>query len=178
MASQTDTAPDADRADRKLGRVLAVFGVIAVVVVAAGIALPILATHHNAPDGLTADSAEATVREFVTSSVVAQDGQAACGYLTTSEQTALARLANTGGACRQALDRAASFHGVEGAGDVRGLDLQATVTGRTARVTAPGSPRAVFTLTPAPPGAAPSYGVPQEPWRIASGAEQVLASQG
>ncbi|HEY6758521.1 MAG TPA: hypothetical protein VI318_03490 [Baekduia sp.] len=76
----------------------------AVAVLAIGGAATI-ATHDAAastPHGLTARSADTTVRRFAEQAVVQGDSYAACQYLTPAEQARVAAL-GAGGTCRMEL---------------------------------------------------------------------------
>jgi hypothetical protein len=163
-------------ADRRLGRVLAAFSAVAVLVVAAAIVLPTLEAHAKAPAGLSASAAESTVRAFVNQAVVEENGYNACQLLTSAQQDAVAARGQAGEVCRVALGGATSFFGVSSAGEVQGLELHTTVRGRTATVVArhPGDPSVTFTLTPATAAEATTFAAPHSAWRIASGAESVV----
>jgi hypothetical protein len=176
-ASFDPTLDETPPPDRRLGRVFAGFAAVAVLVVAAAIALPTLEAHAKAPAGLSASAARSTVRTFVNQAVVEENGYNACQLLTAAQQDAVAARGPSGDVCRVALGGATSFLGVSTAGEVQGLDLHATVHGRTATVVAshPGDPSVTFTLTPATGAEATTFGAPHSSWRIASGAESVVA---
>ncbi len=181
MPSQPDADPDDELPpDRPLRGILMVFALVATCVVVAAIALPTAEARAKAPGGLDAASAEATVRQFIDEAVVQGNGYAACAYLTAAEQAVVARLGGPGADCRAVLGSDVSLLGVTTAGDLRGIRMQTTIRGSTARVDAerPGHPSVTFVLTPTTAADKTVFDAPSAPWRIAAGATQVVPAQG
>jgi hypothetical protein len=151
-------------------RAAAALGVIA----AAALAVAVVATSANAGDSsttATAATAVRTVRDFVVVGGIDQDGEAACGYLTPTEQDRVAAAA--GGECRQAFDSGsvATPDGATTEGAVRKLPAAVSVRDGQARVRlGTGNGAVTFLLERATPADKNEFNAPASAWRIASGA--------
>jgi phosphatidylglycerophosphate synthase len=125
----------------------------------------------------TAGSAGETVRQFLMLAIVEDDAYPSCQYLTTGQQATLARQAGAT-SCRLALTSTSpSLDGVENEADVDRLRIRATVVGDRATAVVSGRDRApvTFTLARATPAEVEAFEAPPTPWRIASGAEALVA---
>lgn len=135
------------------------------------------AKESTAGTAATAGAAEETVRQFLLLAIVEDDAFPACQYLTTAQQATLVRQAGAT-SCRLALTGTSpSLDGVQDEADVDRLKIRATVVGdrATAVVAGRGQPPMTFTLTRATPAEAEGFEAPSTPWRIASGAEALVA---
>lgn len=173
----TDQIPDDPvPVDRPVRSVIAMFAGLVVLVVAAAIVLPTVEAHATAPRGATAASASAVVRQFLDEAVVQGNGYAACQYLATSEQATVAATGDPGAECREVLGTQAASVGITTESQLRGLPLTTTVHGASATVAAQDG--MTFQLVAATPAELAVPGASSLPWRIASGAEQVLPGHG
>jgi hypothetical protein len=153
-------------------------GAVAVVLLVLALVVP----EHEAKESTagtvaTAGSAEETLRQFLLLAIVEDDAFPSCQYLTTAQQAALARQAGAT-SCRLALTSTSpSLDGVQDEADVDRLKIRATVVGdrATAVVAGRGRPPVTFTLTRATPAEVEAFQAPSTPWRIASGAEALVA---
>jgi hypothetical protein len=149
----------------------------AIVAVAAGVTVVIANASADDSQSGGAATAERTVREFLTDASLDQNGYAACGLLTSPEQARVARAAGHGQVCREALGAAATVGGVASPHGLRDLNLHAVVHGTRAVVTASGAGQVVrFDLVRSTPADSAAFQPPDEPWRIASGAESLVVS--
>jgi hypothetical protein len=153
-------------------------GILAVVLLVLALVVP---EHESvktdANTAATARSADETLRQFLLTALVEDDAYPSCQYLTTGQQATLARLAGAT-SCRLALTGTSpSLDGVQNEGDVDRLKIRVTVVGdrATAVVSGRGRPPVTFTLARATPAEAEAFEAPSTPWRIASGAEALVA---
>ena len=169
MLSQDDRT---DAAEPYRGPVAAL-AAIAVATIVLAIALPVEDSEAVSTATPDATGAAATVRAFLASAVLDDNGYAACQYLAPSEQQVVAALAGAGQTCRDALvSSVPSFPGVHSEGSLHALHLRAVVSDGTAFVT---SRPVVFELRPATAAETAEYEAPPAAWRIVSGATAVLA---
>jgi hypothetical protein len=151
---------------------------VAVVLVVLALVVPEHeAKESTANTAATAGSAAETVRQFLLLAIVEDDAYPSCQYLTPDQQTTLARLAGAS-SCRLALTGTSpSFDGVQNEADVDRLKIRATVVGdrATAVVSGRSRPPVTFTLARATPAEVEAFEAPSTPWRIASGAEALVA---
>lgn len=151
---------------------------LAVVLLVAALVVP----EHEAREttanrGATTRSAAETLRQFLLLALVEDDAYPSCRYLTVAEQAAIARLAGAT-SCRLALTSSSpSLDGVQDEADVDRLKIDVTMHGgrATAIVSGRGRSPATFTLVRATPEEAEAFEAPSTPWRIASGAEALVA---
>ena len=174
LADEGDAEPEEDAgrtASVALGAVAAVLIVLALVVPEHE------AKESTASTAATAGSAEETLRQFLLEAIVEDNPYPACQYLTTAQQATLARQAGAT-SCRLALTGASpSLDGVQDEANVDRLKIRATVVGdrATAVVSGRSRPPVTFTLTRATPAEVEAFEAPSTPWRIASGAEALVA---
>jgi hypothetical protein len=139
----------------------------------------VLPEHARAkPAAATAQTAQLTVRHFLTRAVVEDAPFAACQYLTPNAQREVARLAQAP-TCRDAFTAAApAFDGIRSVGDVNSLPMRAGVSGDRATVVATPAhhPPATFVLARATPAELFAYQAPPDPWRIDNGEQVVLGA--
>ena len=151
-------------------RAAAALGVIAT----AALAIAVVATSANAGDASTAATAATavrTVRDYIVVGGIDQNGEAACGYLTPTEQDRVAAAA--GGECRQAFDSGslATPDGATTEGAVRNLPAAVSVRDGQASVRlGTGSGAVTLLLERATPADESEFNAPASAWRIASGA--------
>jgi hypothetical protein len=172
---------DEDDAEPETGPSRAVsvaLGAVAIVLLVLAIVVPEHeAKESTAGTAATAGSAEETVRQFLLLAIVEDDAYPSCQYLTTAQQATLARLADAT-SCRLALTGTSpSFDGVQDEADVDRLKIRSTVDGNRATTVVSGRGHApvTFTLTRATPAEVEAFEAPSTPWRIASGAEALVA---
>jgi hypothetical protein len=153
-------------------------GTVAVVLLVLALVVP---EHEDkqstAGTAATAGSAEETVRQFLLLAIVEDDAYPSCQYLTTGQQAMLARLAGAT-SCRLALTSTSpSLDGVQNEADVDRLKIRVTVAGDRATAVVSGRGRApvTFTLAQATPAEVEAFEAPSTPWRIASGAQALVA---
>ncbi|MET0602006.1 MAG: hypothetical protein ABW167_08470 [Baekduia sp.] len=174
LADEGDAEPEQDA-----GRTASVaLGAVAAVLIVLALVVP----EHEAKESsagttATAGSAEETLRQFLLLAIVEDDAFPSCQYLTTDQQATLARQAGAT-SCRLALTGTSpSLDGVQDEADVDRLKIRATIVGdrATAVVSGRGRPPVTFTLTRATPAEVEAFEAPSTPWRIASGAEALVA---
>jgi hypothetical protein len=174
LADEDETEPEAGP-DRTGSIAL---GIVAVVLLVLALVVPEHeAEESTANPAATAQSADETVREFLLEAIVKDDAYPSCRYLTTAQQATLARLADAT-SCRLALTSTSpSLDGVQNEADVDRLKIDVTVAGdrATAVVSERNRPPVTFTLTRATPAEVEAFEAPSTPWRIASGAEALVA---
>jgi hypothetical protein len=118
------------------------------------------------------------VREFLTDASLDQNGYVGCELLTTSEQGRVATAAGHGQVCREALTGAVPVDGVASPHGLRDLTMHARVSGAHAVVTVTGAGRPLrFELDRTTAAELAAFQPPRAPWRIASGAEALVARQ-
>jgi hypothetical protein len=153
-------------------------GIVAVVLLVLTLVVPEHeAKESTANTAATAGSADETLRQFLLLAIVEDDAYPSCQYLTTGQQATLARAAGAT-SCRLALTGTSpSFDGVQNEADVNRLKIRVTVNGdrATAVVSGRGRPPVTFTLARATPAEIEAFEAPSTPWRIASGAEALVA---
>lgn len=174
LADEDDTQPEAGSS--RAGSI--VLGAVAVVLLVLALVVPEHeAKESTAGTAATAESAEETVRQFLLLAIVEDDAYPSCQYLTTAQQAQLARLADAT-SCRLALTATSpSLDGVDDEADVDRLKIRATVAGdrATAVVSGRGRTPVTFTLARATAAEVEAFEAPSTPWRIASGAEALVA---
>jgi hypothetical protein len=151
-------------------------GTVAVILLVLALVVPESAK-TDANTSATARSADETLRQFLLSAIVEDDAYPSCQYLTTGQQAALARQAGAT-SCRLALTGTSpSLDGVQNEGDIDRLKIRVTVVGSraTAVVSGRDRPAVTFTLARATPAEVEAFEAPSTPWRIASGAEALVA---
>jgi hypothetical protein len=126
----------------------------------------------------TPASAANTVRDFIIAASVGDNGEAACGYLTTAEQASVGATGGVG--CRQVLnDGIPSPIGAASDAAVRALHTAASVTGGRATVRlGTGNSAMSFVLERATAAEQSQFNAPGGIWRIAGGATSVLHERG
>jgi hypothetical protein len=158
-------------------RVLGVRPAAAALGVAAGAALAIAAFGGSANAGdtstspATAKTAVRTVRDFVVAGAVDQNGEAACGFLTTAEQDKVG--ASAGGDCRQVFDSGSAPMPDGATTEAAVRKAPATVSIRDGRATVrlgTGSGAVTFVLDRATAAEQEEFNSPASAWRIAEGA--------
>lgn len=153
-------------------------GAVAVVLLVLALVVP----EHEAEEttantAATARSADETLRQFLLLALVEDDAYPSCQYLTAGEQAAIARRAGAT-SCRLALTSSSpTLDDVQDEADVDRLKIDVTVDdGRaTAVVSGRGRSPVTFVLVRATPEEAEAFEAPPTPWRIASGAEALVA---
>jgi hypothetical protein len=173
LSDEDDTEPEAGSS--RSGSIA--LGAVAVVLLVLAIVVPEHeAQESTAGTAATAGAAEETVRQFLLEAIVEDDAFPSCQYLTTAQQTQLARLADAT-SCRLALTGTSpSLDGVQNEADVDRLKVRVTVAGDRATAVVSGRGRApvTFTLAKATPAEVEAFEAPSTPWRIASGAEALV----
>jgi hypothetical protein len=153
-------------------------GAVAVVLLVLALVVPEHeARESSAGTRATARSAGETVRQFLLLAIVEDDAYPSCRYLTTGEQAAIARLVGAP-SCRMALTSSTpSLDGVQDEAAVDRLRIGVTLEGGRAQAIVSGRGRSPvsFTLVRATPEEAEAFEAPATPWRIASGAEALVA---
>jgi phosphatidylglycerophosphate synthase len=174
LSDEDDAEPEAGPS--RTGSVA--LGSVAIVLIVLALVVP----EHEAQETTanaagTARSADETVRQFLLEAIVEDDAYPSCQYLTTGQQATLARQAGAT-SCRLALTSTSpSLDGVENEGDIDRLKIRATVVGdrATAVVSGRDRPPVTFTLARATPAEVEAFEAPSTPWRIAAGAEALVA---
>jgi hypothetical protein len=174
LADEDDAEPE--EGPSRTGSI--VLGILAVVLLVAALVVP---EHESAKTdantAATARSADETLRQFLLTALVEDNAYPSCQYLTTGQQATLAREAGAT-SCRPALTGTSpSLDGVRNEGDVDRLKIRVTVVGdrATAVVSGRDRPPVTFTLVRATPAEVEAFEAPSTPWRIASGAEALVA---
>jgi phosphatidylglycerophosphate synthase len=174
LADEDDAEPE--RGPSRTGNIA--LGAVAIVLLVLALVVPEHeAVKTDANTAATARSADETLRQFLLLALVRDDAYPSCQYLTTGQQAELARLAQAT-SCRLALTSASpSLDGVQNEADVDRLKIRVTVVGdhATAVVSRRGRPPVTFTLARATPAEVEAFEAPSTPWRIASGAEALVA---
>jgi hypothetical protein len=174
LADDDDTEPETGPG--RAGSVA--LAAVAVVLIVLAIVVPEHEAEETTADtGTATRSAGETLRQFLLLAIVEDDAYPSCQYLTTGEQAAIARLAGAT-SCRLALTSSdPELDGVEDEADVDRLKIDVTMDdGRaTAVVSGRDRPPVTFTLVRATPEEVEAFEAPSTPWRIASGAEALVA---
>lgn len=176
----TTTDGDATRPvpPRSLRLVIAGCAILTTLVIATAI---VVAGHERGATSATqanAHSATLTVRRFLVSAVVDDNTYQACQYLTPSAQARLAGLQGAAATCPDILASSPpTLFNLSSEGAVGRLSLRTTVHGPTAEVVAATSGQApvTFVLHLTSADERYIYGSPPTAWRIAAGADQLLA---
>lgn len=123
-------------------------------------------------------TAKNTVRDFLSVTLVEQNGQKSCDRMTTQAQGRVAAAGNPGSACRENMERARlALGGTRYSGGdqvIRDLEYEARESDEQATVTVTGARNQKVTFQLAyQPDVVGLYPV-DTPWRVAGGVEQLL----
>jgi hypothetical protein len=136
-----------------------------------------LATQDRVSPARAADDPVAAVRDFLTDGVVDNNGYAACGYLTISQQNAASRRAGVM-ECRDAFGEAALVlgrHSIQTVHQIRQLRARSIVRGDHGLVSLErGGAVLRFRLVKADVAEQEQFLAPSSGWRIAQGGLSVI----
>ncbi|HEY6758258.1 MAG TPA: hypothetical protein VI318_02165 [Baekduia sp.] len=184
LSESTDPPEHDDAPARRRHRILGVrpssaaAGLVSVAVLAVAIVIAATNDSDTSTSAATSASAVRTTKDFVTAAVVEDNGENACGYLTSAEQKAVNDSGFDG--CRRTFANgdATAPNDVTTARAVHNLPAAVQMSDATATVRlGRGSGAVTFRLVHATGNDEEAFNAPPTAWRIADGAASLLGPE-